>query len=67
MRIGASVMPALGEQKAFAMERVRRDIVVLSVLIGAVVLLIWNGTSLFQAMMNGDASNGPAIKVAVPL
>ena len=45
MRIGASVMPALGEQKAFAMERARRDVVVLSVLIGAVVLLIWNGTS----------------------
>ena len=65
MRSTASVTPALGEQKAFALRRVRRDIVVLSVLIGAVALLIFNGSNLFWAAMSGAAHQfRPEIKVA---
>ena len=61
----ASVTPALGEQKAFALRRVRRDIVVLSVLIGALALLIFNGSNLFWAAMSGAGSQfRPEIKVA---
>ena len=66
MRGTASVTPALGEQKAFALRRVRRDIVVLSVLIGAVALLIFNGSNLFQAAMSGAADQfRPEIKVCL--
>ena len=65
MRSTASVTPAPGEQKAFALRRVRRDIVVLSVLIGAVALLIFNGSNLFWAAMSGAAGQfRPEIKVA---
>jgi diguanylate cyclase (GGDEF)-like protein len=65
VRSTASVPPALGEQKAFALRRVRRDIVVLSVLIGAIALLIFNGSNLFQAAMSGAANEfRPEIKVA---
>ena len=56
MRSTASVLPAPGEPKASALRRVRRDIVVLSVLIGAVALLIFNGSTLFQAAMSGAAN-----------
>ncbi len=45
--------PSLHETKAIAVERVRRDIVVLSVLIAAIALLIFNGNNLFQAMIQG--------------
>jgi diguanylate cyclase (GGDEF)-like protein len=58
------VRPAPGEQKAFALRRVRRDIVVLSVLIGALALLIFNGSHLFWAAMNGAGQFRPEIKVA---
>jgi diguanylate cyclase (GGDEF)-like protein len=63
--MSAPVTPALVEQKAFTLERVRRDIVVLSVLIAAVVLLIWNGTSIFKALIDTAAERDvSAIKVA---
>jgi diguanylate cyclase (GGDEF)-like protein len=65
VRSTASVTPALGEQKASALRRVRRDIIVLSVLIGAVALLIFNGSSLFWAAMSGAGGQfAPEIKVA---
>lgn len=53
MRAKAPRKPALHETKAIAVERVRRDIVVLSVLIAAIALLIFNGNNLFQAMIQG--------------
>ncbi len=64
MRRTAAGAPALVELKAFALRRVRRDIVVLSVLIGALALLIFNGSALFRAAMNSaGAQLGPEIKV----
>jgi len=64
VRSMASSTPALGEQKAFALRRVRRDIIVLSVLIGAVALLIFNGSSLFWAAMSGAREFRPEVQVA---
>jgi len=47
------------------LRRVRRDIVVLSVLISAVALLIFNGSNFFQAMMeNAGDRYRPEIKIA---
>ena len=46
------------------MRRVRRDIIVLSVLIGAVALLIFNGSNLFWAAMSGAGQFRPEIKIA---
>lgn len=42
----------------------RRDAVVLIVLITAVMLLIWNGSSFFNNLPTGDAKFGPAIRLA---
>ena len=65
VRITASVTPAPVEPKAPALHRVRRDIVVLSVLIAAIGLLIWNGTSFFQEMMDATGERlVSTIKVA---
>ena len=64
MRTKAPGTPALHEQKAIAVERVRRDILVLSILIAAVALLIFNGNNLFQAMMEGAGERyGPELKM----
>jgi diguanylate cyclase (GGDEF)-like protein len=45
-------------------ENARRDAVVLIVLIAAVMLLIWNGSSFFNALPVSDARFGPAIRLA---
>ena len=42
----------------------RRDAVVLTVLIGAVMLLIWNGSTFFHNLPMGDAEVGPEIRLA---
>jgi diguanylate cyclase (GGDEF)-like protein len=42
----------------------RRDAVVLMVLITAVMLLIWNGSTFFSNLPMGDARFGPAIRLA---
>ena len=64
MRTKSSGKPALHETKAFAVERVRRDILVLSILIAAVALLIFNGNNLFQAIMKEAGSRyGPELKM----
>ena len=42
----------------------RRDAVVLIVLITAVMLLIWNGSTFFSNLPMGDARFGPAIRLA---
>ena len=42
----------------------RRDVVVLTVLISAVMLLIWNGSTFFHRLPLGDAAIGPDIRVA---
>ena len=56
--------PARNEPKVFAVERVRRDILVLSILIAAVALLIFNGNNLFQAILKEAGSRyGPELKM----
>src|SRR5438105_6108961 len=42
----------------------RRELVVLTVLITAVMLLIWNGSKFFHALPLGDAELAPGIRVA---
>jgi diguanylate cyclase (GGDEF)-like protein len=42
----------------------RRDVVVLIVLITAVMLLIWNGSSFFGSLPMGDKDFGPGLRVA---
>lgn len=42
----------------------RRDAVVLTVLITAVMLLIWNGSAFFRNLPMGDQNFGPAIRLA---
>ena len=42
----------------------RRDAVVLVVLITAVMLLIWNGSTFFNNLRIGDAQFGPDVRVA---
>jgi diguanylate cyclase (GGDEF)-like protein len=41
----------------------RRDVIVLTVLITAVMLLIWNGSTFFLMMPLGDARFGPEVRV----
>ena len=43
----------------------RRDVLVLGILIAAVVLLIWNGSELFQQLTNARNGLGPSLKVAL--
>lgn len=43
----------------------RRDVLVLGVLIAAVVLLIWNGSELFQQLTNARNGLGPSLKIAL--
>jgi len=42
----------------------RRDALVLMVLISAVMMLIWNGSTFFNNLPMGDARFGPAIRLA---
>src|SRR6476646_4214194 len=42
----------------------RRDAVVLTVLIVAVMLLIWNGSAFFHNLPMGDEAQGPGIRLA---
>lgn len=42
----------------------RRDVLVLSVLIAAVFLLIWNGSEFFERVTNAQTGLGPGLKVA---
>lgn len=42
----------------------RRDVLVLTVLITAVVLLIWNGSAFFRSLPLGDSELGPTIRIA---
>src|SRR3954469_21685327 len=42
----------------------RRDAVVLTVLIIAVIMLIWNGSAFFHNLPMGDAGQGPGIRLA---
>ncbi len=65
MHRNASAAPAPREPKALALSRVHLDILVLCVLIAAVLLLIFNGSNLFQAVLaRSDASSGQAIQIA---
>jgi len=43
----------------------RQDVLVLGILIAAVVLLIWNGSELFQQLTNARNGLGPSLKVAL--
>ncbi len=43
----------------------RRDVLVLGILIAAVVLLIWNGSELFQQLTNARNGLGPSLKIAL--
>jgi diguanylate cyclase (GGDEF)-like protein len=43
----------------------RRDVLVLGILIAAMVLLIWNGSELFQKLTNARNGLGPDLKVAL--
>jgi diguanylate cyclase (GGDEF)-like protein len=64
VRTNASGKPTPRETTAYTVERVRRDILVLSVLIAAVALLIFNGNALFQAMMKEAGQRyGPELKM----
>src|SRR3954452_22784321 len=42
----------------------RRDVIVLTVLITAVMLLIWNGSAFFHTLPLGDSQLGPDIRIA---
>ena len=42
----------------------RRDVLVLSILIAAVFLLIWNGSEFFQRLTNAEKGIGPGLKIA---
>ena len=42
----------------------RRDAIVLTVLITAVMLLIWNGSAFFHNLPIGDAEFGPEVRLA---
>lgn len=42
----------------------RRDVLVLTVLITAVVLLIWNGSAFFRSLPLADSELGPTIRIA---
>ncbi len=42
----------------------RRDVLVLTILIAAVVLLIWNGSEFFQRVTKAETGLGPGLKVA---
>ena len=42
----------------------RRDVIVLTVLITAVMLLIWNGSAFFHRLPLGDSRFGPDIRIA---
>ena len=65
MRPEALVTPAPKEPKASALTRVRRDLVVLPVLIGAVLLLIFNGSNLFHYVTaNASEKVDSAVKIA---
>jgi diguanylate cyclase (GGDEF)-like protein len=46
------------------LENARRDVVVLVILISAVMLLIWNGSSFFDRLPMGDAELGPGLRIA---
>ena len=43
----------------------RRDVLVLSILIAAVFLLIWNGSELFERLTRAKTGLGPGLKVAM--
>lgn len=43
----------------------RRDVLVLSILIAAVFLLIWNGSELFERLTQAKTGLGPGLKVAM--
>ena len=43
----------------------RRDVLVLSILIAAVFLLIWNGSEFFQRLTNAEKGIGPGLKIAL--
>ena len=55
---------ALREQSR-ALANARRDLVVLTILIAAVFLLIWNGTELFQRISLAKSAFGPGLKVTL--
>ena len=42
----------------------RRDVVVLAVLIIAVMMLIWNGSTFFRSLPLGDSQLGPDVRIA---
>ncbi|WP_324808570.1 bifunctional diguanylate cyclase/phosphodiesterase [Sphingomonas sp. LY29] len=48
----------------FALAKARRDIIVLAVLIGAVCMLIWNGSAFFQRLAIDGDRFGPGLKIA---
>jgi len=48
-----------------ALANARRDVVVLTILIAAVFLLIWNGTELFQRISIAKSPLGPGLKVTL--
>ena len=42
----------------------RRDVIVLTVLITAVMLLVWNGTSFFNQLQSAGPQFGPSVRIA---
>src|SRR5438270_10005718 len=46
------------------LQNAHRDVIVLGVLITAVMLLIWNGSTFFNSLPLGDARLGPDVRVA---
>lgn len=47
-----------------ALSSARRDLVVLAILISAVGLLIWNGSTFFQRLSMAEGGFGPSLKIA---
>src|SRR5437763_5038166 len=46
------------------LQNAHRDVIVLGVLITAVMLLIWNGSTFFHSLPLGDSRLGPGIRIA---
>ena len=55
---------AVGPASSASLLSAHRDALVVCVLIGAVCLLIWNGTSFFQEVSFADAHLGNGLQVA---
>ena len=56
--------PVLGGEKSTRLLTARRELIVLTVLISAVMMLVWNGSSFFLHVRIGDQEFGPEVRMA---